>query len=477
MQHRRKFIIPLLVLLFSGCQGLLQVKPEMEISGYPTETVNAEGGTYRFTIKTTHSWTATVSDPWIELDCTSGDAGTAELTLLIFSNDYHEERSSEIQFFCEDLSEVISIRQKQDDYMELTTDNATFDSDGGELVIDAMANFDYEIIIEDGAKDWIVPQTTRSLNSESHHFLVYANTATSGREGKIYLKGAQQERTFTVSQSAFVPRINIKQTKYHLASYDHSLRIEVDSNCEIHVHCFSDWIHELGSHDGFYDFHIHHNDECKDREDIITFTSTEHDLKVMVYVFQEGDRPYINILHADFNLPATENTFKVNVDSNVEIEILLEDYWIELIDQKNNYQYTFKVQENNTEYDRITRIRFINNEYNITEWLTVRQEYIKQFTPSQEVYTTDYLSKKMTIDYHSTSSFNVRTNVEWIEINNSIVRGNGKLYLSLQENKENSAREAVIEVYDTEHRFQFSVIQNGKTSNGGDIDDMEHIEW
>lgn len=45
----RKFIIPLLVLLFSGCQGLLQVKPEMEISGYPTETVNAEGGTYRFT--------------------------------------------------------------------------------------------------------------------------------------------------------------------------------------------------------------------------------------------------------------------------------------------------------------------------------------------------------------------------------------------------------------------------------------------
>lgn len=474
----RKFIIPLLVLFFSGCQSLLQVKPEMEISGYPTETIDAEGGTYRFIIKTTHSWTANISDPWIELDCTSGDAGTAELTLLIFSNDYHEERSSEIQFFCEDLSEVISIRQMQDDYMELTTDNATFDSDGGELVIDAMANFDYEIIIEDGAKDWILPQTTRSLNSESHHFLVSANTATSGREGKIYLKGAQQERTFTVSQSAFVPWINIEQNEYYFEKEGGQFKIEIESNCDVEIARLPDWIRSDYSKDRkTYSFSVEANEGFNTRTGIISFTNKAYGVNVEVYVVQGCSSPFISVTPSKVDIPATVYSFDVSIESNVDIQISINQDWIRLTDQRDNI-YSFTASENNTtENNRSATITFFNEGFNLIDELHVFQENIKQFTPSQEVYTTDYLSKKMTIDYHSTSSFNVKTNVEWIEINNSIVSGNGKLYLSLQENKENTAREAVIEVYDAEHRFQFSVIQNGKTSNGGDIDDMEHIEW
>ena len=83
----------------------------------------------------------------------------------------------------------------------------------------------------------------------------------------------------------------------------------------------------------------------------------------------------------------------------------------------------------------------------------------------------------MTVDYYSSSSFNISANAEWIDINSSISPGNHTIALNIQENTGNTAREAIIEVYDAEHRFQFSVIQNGKTSNGGDIDDMEHIEW
>ena len=474
----RKFIIPLLVLLFSGCQGLLQVKPEMEISGYPTETVNAEGGTYKFTIKTTHSWTATVSDPWIDLDCTSGDAGTAELTLLIFSNDYHEERSSEIQFFCEDLSEVISIRQMQDDYMELTTDNATFGSDGGELVIDAMANFDYEIIIEDGAKDWIVPQTTRSLNSESHHFLVSANTATSRREGKIYLKGAQQERTFTVSQSAFVPWINIEQTEYYFEKEGGQFKIEIESNCDVEVASLPDWIHGKGKNDNAgFEFTIDANNGFTAREGTILFTNKNYGINVEVSVVQGCDSPFISVIPSRADIPATENTFTVTVESNVDIKISINQDWITSAGHRDNV-YSFIANENNTtENNRSATITFLNEEFNIRDVLHVYQENIKVFTPSQEVYTTDYLPKKMTVDYYSSSSFNISANAEWIDINSSISPGNHTIALNIQENTGNTAREAVIEVYDAEHRFQFSVIQNGKTSNGGDIDDMEHIEW
>ena len=151
--------------------------------------------------------------------------------------------------------------------------------------------------------------------------------------------------------------------------------------------------------------------------------------------------------------------------------------WIAFIGKNGNI-YSFSANENNTtENNRKALITFSNKEYNVSSNIAVYQENIKNFTPSQGSYTINYTAQNLKIDYYSTSYFSISTDAEWIKTTDSIFAGYNSLFLSIEENTEKTTREADIIVSDSANTYKFTVIQTGKPTNNGSIDDMDHIEW
>ena len=481
MKHFHIFILSFPLLFLNGCQLIFpenETDPEIALINSPTDLLEAGENSFTFVVSATHSWNAYYNESWIFLSPSSGEAGETEVTLYVEANDTHENRNSFITFNCEDVSEILNIEQMQDDCLELSRDEACVEATGGELFVEVLSNIPYEISIEADAQHWIIPDETRSMSSYLHVFSICSNSTTESREGKIYLTGNKQERVFVVHQEGFAPQISVYENDYYLEKEGGNIEIYVDANCDIEIECPAEWVHcNDDNKDGRYYFSIDPNNEVKARETVISFKNKMYGICEEVHVSQGCDNPFIVVSPSSIDIPASSHTFDVQVESNVDVDVSVNIEWISFIGKNGNI-YSFSTKENNTtENNRRALITFTNNEHNVSCQLTVRQENMKIFTPSQESYTINYTAQSLKIDYYSTSYFSVSTNAEWIRTTDSIRTGNHSLTFKIEENNGKETRTADIMISDSTNTYKLIVIQTGKTTNSGGINDMEHIEW
>lgn len=479
----RRFLILLFFSLFvlNGCQFLLpdnEDNPEITLTNHPADPIDADGGSFVFIVNATHPWEAYFDDSWVSLDPSTGAAGTTEVTLFVQENDTHENRNSQITFNCEDLYEVLNIEQMQDGFIELHGNEAYFDAIGGYLEIGVKSNIPYEISVETAAQGWIISDETRLMNTQSHVFSISNNTETEPRKGSIYITGDGQDRTFIVYQEGFVPEIFVYENDYYLSKEGGNIEVIVEANCDVEVHYSAEWVHyNIGDKEGCHHFSIDPNNDLKAREAVISFKNDLYGICEEVRIIQGCDEPFIVASPSRIDIPATSNTFDIKIENNVEVEVNVNMEWIAFIGKNGNI-YSFSANENNTtENNRKALITFSNKEYNVSSNIAVYQENIKNFTPSQGSYTINYTAQNLKIDYYSTSYFSISTDAEWIKTTDSIFAGNNSLFLSVEENTEKTTREADIIVSDSANTYKFTIIQTGKPTNNGSIDDMDHIEW
>ncbi len=74
--------------------------------------IQSDGGSQTVTLTTNYDWTATASDPWIQVSPTSGKKGTTTLTLRIEANDKGTSRKGSVTITCRDLTRSVSISQQ-----------------------------------------------------------------------------------------------------------------------------------------------------------------------------------------------------------------------------------------------------------------------------------------------------------------------------------------------------------------------------
>ena len=77
-------------------------------------TLKAAGGSETVSLTTNYPWTATASDPWIQVSPTSGKKGTTSLSIRVDANDKSTVRKGSVTINCHDLTRSVSITQQPD---------------------------------------------------------------------------------------------------------------------------------------------------------------------------------------------------------------------------------------------------------------------------------------------------------------------------------------------------------------------------
>ena len=104
------------LLMLAACE---REDPELTIDK-GQETVAAEGGSLTVTVSSNYGWTASSADPWITVNPTSGQKGTATVSVSVAANSGSMSRRGSVTFTCEGLTRSVNISQAQPLNQKLT---------------------------------------------------------------------------------------------------------------------------------------------------------------------------------------------------------------------------------------------------------------------------------------------------------------------------------------------------------------------
>lgn len=342
-----------------------------------------QGGTASVSFRTTGPWTATFlgesGNEWIELKPDRGDAGSVSLRLTVTENTGFEGRNASIRIQCEDDSETIAVSQKQKDDLTVSSSLFEVDNQGGTIEIEVKSNIDYAYRIEG---DWIRAAGTRLYQSRTLSFVIAPNETVTKREGAVVFSGNGLTETVRIFQEGEEPTILLSQDVFNFDSEGGSFMVFVRSNVDVAVEIPTDvtWIKDIttrtiSSHQ--FTFEVSTNPECEERSAEILFTNRDNGLTETLRVFQEGEKPAIQISQNEFDFNSDGGSFSVVFGSNVDVdvEIPTEVTWIKNITTRtfSSHQFDFEVLPNPGYEERSARILFTNRDNGLTETVTVRQ--------------------------------------------------------------------------------------------------------
>lgn len=157
----------------------------------PAKPVPAGGGMYSVRTQGTSGWTASVSDDWIELNATSGEAGKTVAFTVVKSTQVGERVG-----FVYVSGHVYTIHQLGQ-FLDVTPDDIQCDANGGsgELSIDIPAAFDWDARPESSC-DWITISKTHGNGRDTITYTVAPYNEVTDRTGSIKVG----DKTITVYQ-------------------------------------------------------------------------------------------------------------------------------------------------------------------------------------------------------------------------------------------------------------------------------------
>lgn len=113
MKPIRILMICLTVLLTPVLLSCDREEPSVDFS-VASLTLKAAGGSETVSLTTNYPWTATASDPWIQVSPTSGKKGTTSLSIRVDANDKSTTRKGSVTINCHDLTRAVTITQQPD---------------------------------------------------------------------------------------------------------------------------------------------------------------------------------------------------------------------------------------------------------------------------------------------------------------------------------------------------------------------------
>lgn len=176
----------ILCLLFLAV-ALCACQKEPFLSVNPSSiSFDKNGGSQTVTVSANNPWTASVSGNGFSLSPKSGN-GEAVLTVTAAAASSAEVSTGSITITSEGLSATVSLSQEAKNTIKVGQP-AHVSAEGGTYSVSVQYNTDYDVIVEDSAKDWIKYVRTKAMSSGELEFEIAANGTTEERSGKVTLK-------------------------------------------------------------------------------------------------------------------------------------------------------------------------------------------------------------------------------------------------------------------------------------------------
>ena len=110
MKQIRLLIIAMAVVLLPGLCACEREDPSIGFDNKSLEMPEA-GGTQTVVLTVNYPWTATTSDPWLQVSPAKGEKGTVTLSIKAEANDKGSSRKANVTVSCRDISRGVSVTQ------------------------------------------------------------------------------------------------------------------------------------------------------------------------------------------------------------------------------------------------------------------------------------------------------------------------------------------------------------------------------
>ena len=391
-------------------------------TGSDTQPVfTTEGGTSTLTFTATESWTASVGEAdtraidWLSVSPTSGQAGTATLSISTEPNDTYDERNAAITLTSGGTRTTLTVTQKQRDALTVTSNKVELEATGGAFTIELQANVSVNYEIEESAKAWLTPASdTRALTTTTLHFQAVPNEDLQPRQGIITLRGGNGlTEEVTVYQLGSGPVLVLTQDEYLVGSDGETIKVELKSNNTYQIEMPSvDWITKadtraLSTYTHY--FIVAPNETYDAREAVIRFVDKENGLEQTVTV-RQMQRDAIVVAQSIYEIGAEGGALDFAVQANVDFTVSTDADWITQIETRGLTERVlhFDVAANESEEAREATIILSSESAGMEQMMKVYQAG-KVNTPFLLLTTYEY-----TIDAQGgTFEVSVQSNVEY----------------------------------------------------------------
>ena len=431
--------------------------PEISFpAGSETQPVFAtEGGTSTLTFTASEAWTASVGEAntraidWLTVSPTSGQAGTATLTITTEPNTTYDERNAAIILTSGSTRKTLTITQKQQDALTVTSNKVELEATGGEFSIELQSNITVSYEIAENAQTWLTPASdTRALTTTTLRFQAATNEDLQPRQGVITLSGGDGlTEEVTVYQAGSGPVLILTQKEYLVGSDGETIQVELKSNNTYQIEMPSvDWIttadtRALSTYTHY--FTIAPNDTYDAREAVIRFVDRENGLEDSVKVTQV-QRDAIIIAQSKYEVSWKEQTLDFAVQANVDFTVSTDADWITQTETRGLTEHVlhFDVTANESEEAREATITLRSESAGIEQAIKVRQEGKSSLQLSIYEYTAGAGAEIFEVYVQSNAAYRLEMpDVDWL-IN---ITANGDFYqFEVRPNETYDARTAEI---------------------------------
>ena len=380
------------------------------------------------------------------------------MTFKVTANNSSEKREATITLSNGNLEEKVTIYQESGESAAIVISKSeyTVGSDGETIQVEVASNVDVEVVMPDA--DWIKENTTRAMSTHTYYYIVSPNENPDSREAEIIFRNKAnnlEERVKVVQ--AGKTSFGISKTSVEVGAEKSTFDLVITSSIGYEVKPQVDWIKQTSAtgEKGVYThtFEVSENLSNESREGVIVVCN-DNQVCIPVTVKQSGVNLYLDIVQSEYSVGADGQTIKVEVSSNVDVEVVLPDVdWITKDETKTRAManFYFVVAPNESSQERSAEIIFRNLEKNLSKTVKVLQSGKTLFNISSTAIEVG--AEKSTFDLVITSSigYEVKPEADWIK--QLSVAGNDGVYthkFEVSANSSEDARQGVIVVCNDE---------------------------
>ena len=338
-------------------------------------------------------------------------------------------------------------------------------SSAGETIqVELRSNTAYEI--EMPGVDWLRENSSRSLSTYTHYFIVDPNETYDARRAVIRFIDRENgiEQTVTVTQMQR-DAIVVAQNVYQIGVEGGALNFAVQANVDFTVSTNADWITQVearGLTERMLCFEVTPNEGEEMREAVITLESGSVKQTIKVQQFGKMEEPFIDLSLQEYKVGNAGGTFQIDVRTNIEYQVIIPDEsWI-IETAYDGITHFFEVLLNDTYDARTAEIRFVNTEKGIEKTVTVTQEALYDILIEQSSYEIGAEGGVLDLPLQANMDFEVKTSEKWITQVNARGLTEQVLHFNVEENLQSNERTAVITISSPNVTHEIQVIQRGK---------------
>ncbi|MCH5224100.1 MAG: BACON domain-containing protein [Muribaculaceae bacterium] len=393
------------------------------VGQFPAE-INVSNGTVTFgneasqttiTVTSETSWTAAVSDSWIQVNPSEGGAGVTTVTIEVAQNGTVDQRTGFVSIRTGNQERLqIEIIQKGN-YLDAESELKFYSREESKTV-NISSNLNWEVT---SMPEWLSVTPLSGRGNGEITVTVSENVSTNQRSGAIVITSPGLTISTSINVTQLGKTLTPSTTYLEFGDKGGEQQFEIISDGAWSSSASASWFSATplsGAGDALITVSVEENNAESERSGTIKYTFGEKETDV--YIYQKGK--YFNIEAQDFTFPSAGGTHSIELGTNERWTATVEGNpsWLTLSATSGEGEAIIEAvaTPNNTLEDRKAVI-IITPQSSQAVRISVLQKgkYMTVSTQSLSFYSKGGESQPITID--TDGEFSISNSVNWLTIN------------------------------------------------------------